>query len=68
MRIIRFDKDDVLVMKKPHPCGETRFRVQKAGSEARVVCLGCGRDMLLPRLKLEKNVKTVLPHEPNPGD
>ena len=43
--IIRMKPGDVLELKKKHPCGSTRFRVLRAGSEVRVLCLGCGRDM-----------------------
>lgn len=60
MKIIRFYKDDILVMKKKHPCGSDRFLVKRAGSDVRIACLGCGRDTELPRLKLEKNIKTVI--------
>ena len=61
MKIIRFYKDDILIMKKKHPCGSDRFLVKRAGSDVRVACEGCGRDTELPRLKLEKNIKTVIP-------
>ena len=50
---------DVITMKKKHPCGSTRFRVLRAGSEVRVLCLGCGRDMTVDRLRLEKAVRRV---------
>ena len=43
--IIRMKPGDVLELKKKHPCGSTRFRVLRAGSEVRVLCLGCGRDI-----------------------
>lgn len=46
-------------MKKSHPCGSNRLRVLRTGSDIRVVCEGCGRDMTLPRIKLEKNIKAV---------
>lgn len=59
MSIIKFEVGDVLEMKKPHPCGEHRFRVLRTGSDVRVCCVGCGRDVTLPRLKLEKNIKKV---------
>ncbi len=61
MKIIRFNKDDILVMKKAHPCGSTRFRVLRVGSDARILCLGCGRDTVVARLKLEKNISSVIP-------
>ena len=65
MKIIRFFKDDILIMKKKHPCGSDRFLVKRAGSDARIVCLGCGRDTEVSRLKLEKNIKTVISAVPS---
>lgn len=48
---------DILTLKKPHPCGSDKFRVMRAGSDIRIICMGCGRDMTLPREKLERAVK-----------
>ncbi len=59
MNIIKFNVGDTLEMKKPHPCGEHRFFVLRTGSDIRVKCLGCEREMTLPRVKLEKNIKKV---------
>lgn len=59
MQILRFSTGDILVMKKTHPCGTSRFRVLRAGSDVRVLCLGCGRDMTLARESLEKSVRAV---------
>ena len=47
-------------MKKPHPCGDNRFKVLRGGSDVRIVCLGCSRDVTVERLKLEKNIKQVI--------
>jgi hypothetical protein len=60
MNVIKFEAGNILEMKKPHPCGERRFRVMRTGSDVRLLCLGCGRDMTVPRLKLEKNIKKVV--------
>lgn len=57
--IPRFSCGDLLIMKKKHPCGADRFRVLRTGSDIRLVCTGCGRDMTLPRLTLEKSIKAV---------
>ena len=59
MNVIKFDVGDILEMKKPHPCGGRNFRVLRTGSDVRLVCMECGRDMTMPRLKLEKNIKKV---------
>ena len=59
MNGIRFGVGDTLTMKKPHPCGSREMRVLRTGSDIRVVCAGCGRDVTVPRIKLEKNIKGV---------
>lgn len=59
MRIIRFDVGDTLVLKKKHPCSSDAFRVLRTGSDIRIVCLGCGRDLTVPRETLEKSIKSV---------
>ena len=60
MRIIRFSVGDVLKMKKQHPCGADTMKVLRVGSDIRVVCTGCGRDVTVAREKLEKNIKSVI--------
>lgn len=60
MEIIRFKTDDIIELKKPHPCGSKEFRVLRVGGEMRIVCCGCGRDMTIDRLKLEKATKRIL--------
>ena len=60
MKIVRFFAGDTLVMKKPHPCGENRFKVARAGSDVRIICIKCERDVTVERLKLEKNIKQVI--------
>jgi len=59
VNIIRFSVGDVLTMKKPHPCGGAQFKVARVGSDIRIICLSCGRDVTVPRVKLEKNIKLV---------
>lgn len=60
MIIPKIHVGDVLELKKNHPCGEKRFTVLRTGSDIRIVCRGCGRDMTLPREKLEKAVKKII--------
>ena len=57
MQIIKLIPDSVVELKKPHPCGERLFRILRVGSTCRVICLGCGRDMELDRIKLERAIK-----------
>lgn len=59
MNIPRILPGDVLELKKPHPCGSKRFTVVRTGSDVRIICCSCGRDMTLPREKLERAVKKI---------
>ena len=61
MPIMPIKVGDTLELKKPHPCGERLFRVMRTGSEVRIVCVGCGRDMSLDRVKLERAVRNRIP-------
>ncbi len=63
MKIIRFNAGDVLVLKKKHPCSSDTFKVMRIGSDVRIVCTGCGRDLTLSRETLEKSIKQVRPAE-----
>ena len=58
--IIRFDTNDKLRLKKKHPCGTDIFTVARCGSDVRIVCDGCGRDLTIARESLEKMIKTVI--------
>jgi hypothetical protein len=60
MEFLRLSVGDVLEMKKQHPCGSKNFKVLRVGSQVRVLCCGCGRDMVIERPKLEKAVKKII--------
>ncbi len=61
MEIKRFGVGDVLVMKKPHACGKkaVRFLALTLGSDIKIKCLSCGREVVVARVKLEKNIKSI---------
>ena len=60
MEIPKLNVGDILELKKPHPCGNKLFKVIRVGSDVRIVCNECGRDMTLDRIKLEKSIKQVI--------
>ena len=51
---------DKLKMKKKHPCGCFDFEVLRIGMDFKIRCLGCGREVMLPRKAVEKNIKKIL--------
>ncbi len=54
---------DKLELKKNHPCGCRTFDVLRIGMDFRLRCTGCGHEMMIPRLKAEKNIKKILREE-----
>ena len=51
---------DILVMKKPHPCGKYEFFVIRSGADFRLRCTGCSREFMVPRSKIESKIKSVI--------
>ncbi len=51
---------DVLQMKKEHPCGSREWKVLRVGMDFKLVCAGCGHQVMLPRSKVEKSIKKIL--------
>jgi len=50
---------DILVMKKEHPCGSKEWTVLRTGMDFRLKCHGCDHEVLLPRSKAEKNIRKI---------
>lgn len=50
---------DILVMKKQHPCGERKWLVLRTGADFRLRCVGCSHEVMTPRFKAEKNIRTI---------
>ena len=44
---------DILVMKKPHPCGEKKWLVLRTGMDFRLRCAGGANEVMLPPSKAE---------------
>ncbi|MCM1365253.1 MAG: DUF951 domain-containing protein [Faecalibacterium sp.] len=60
MEIPQINVGDVLVMKKNHPCGSNEFDVLRTGMDLKIRCKKCGREVMVPRRKAEKNIKKIL--------
>jgi len=60
--------NDILVMKKAHPCGEKRWLVLRTGADFRLRCMGCGHEVMVARFKAEKNIRQVIRQENNSTD
>jgi hypothetical protein len=53
--------DDVVQLRKPHPCGGTEWQVVRVGADIGIRCLTCGRRVLMPRREFERPGPTDRP-------
>lgn len=55
-----FNIGDIVQMKKTHPCGSSEWEITRLGADIKIKCMGCGRIVMLPRMKFEKDVKKII--------
>ena len=55
--------NDIVVMKKVHPCGSNEFEIIRLGADIKIKCVKCGHVIMLPRVELNKKIKKVIKNE-----
>lgn len=55
----KFGLNSVLILRKTHPCGSTKWKVIRYGSDVKIQCLGCNRIVMIDRPTLLKKIKKV---------
>ena len=55
--LTHYQVDDIVCMKKPHPCGSKEWKILRTGTDIKMQCQGCGHEVMIPRQKFEKQVK-----------
>jgi hypothetical protein len=61
---VDFRLQDLLRLRKPHPCGGYEWIVTRLGADIGMRCQKCGRHVLLERAVLEKRLRTILQRGP----
>ncbi|MGG0643757.1 DUF951 domain-containing protein [Sporosarcina gallistercoris] len=60
MEAKQFGINDVVEMKKQHPCGTNSWKVIRMGADIRIKCLGCDHSIMIPRNEFTKKMKRVI--------
>ena len=58
-----FKLDDIVMMKKKHPCGNALFRVVRVGADVKIKCEQCNRTIMLTRMEFRKRMKKNVTEE-----
>ena len=56
----KFGLNDIVEMKKQHPCGTNKWKIIRMGADVRIKCEGCQHSVMIPRREFEKKMKKVL--------
>jgi hypothetical protein len=56
----QFQLNDIVEMKKQHPCGTNAWKIIRMGADIRIKCEGCQHSVLIPRKEFEKKMKKRL--------
>ncbi|WP_278244302.1 DUF951 domain-containing protein [Caldisalinibacter kiritimatiensis] len=57
---MKLNVGDIVQLKKKHPCGEDKWEIMRTGIDFRIKCLGCNRQVWMPRRDLEKRIKKII--------
>ncbi|MGL4523207.1 MAG: DUF951 domain-containing protein [Bacilli bacterium] len=58
--MLEFELNDVVEMKKAHPCGKNEWKIIRLGADIRIKCLGCDHSVLIPRKEFVKKTKKII--------
>ena len=58
--MIEYDLNDIVEMKKPHPCKTNRWQIIRLGADIKIKCIKCNNFVMLPRREFNKKIKKVL--------
>jgi len=52
-----YEIDEIVTLKKNHPCGSNQWKIVRLGAEIGLECLGCHHRILLSRRDLHQKIK-----------
>ena len=64
MPILKLYIGDVVKLRKTHPCGSDQWKVERLGADIGIRCLGCGRYVLMDRVRFERRIRQFIQRPP----
>lgn len=60
---MKYSLGDIVMMKKPHPCGENRWKIIRVGMDVKIKCEKCAHIVMMPHETFVKRLKKILESE-----
>ncbi len=55
-----YELNDIVEMKKQHPCGSSNFQITRMGADIKIKCTECARTIMMTRRDFEKRMKRIV--------
>ncbi len=52
--------NSIVMMKKPHPCGNNEWQIIRTGADIKIKCLKCNHEIMMARIDFNKKLKKVI--------
>ena len=56
---MKYKVNDIVTLKKGHPCGENKWEILRTGADIKLKCLGCDKIVWLTRLEFNKRIMKI---------
>ena len=56
---MKYKVNDLVTLKKGHPCGENKWEILRTGADIKLKCLGCDKIVWLTRLEFNKRIRKI---------
>ena len=62
MQFISINENDIVEMKKSHPCEKRckQFKIVRVGADVKIQCLACGAVIMMDRYSFNQKIKKVI--------
>lgn len=54
-----YEVDDIVRLKKKHPCGSYEWKILRVGADFRLKCVGCDHQIMVARKVVERNTREL---------
>ena len=56
---MKYKVNDIVTLKKGHPCGENKWEILRTGADIKLKCLGCDKIVWLTRIEFNKRIRKI---------
>ena len=65
---MKYALNDIVQMKKPHPCGANEWKIIRVGMDVKIKCRNCSHIVMMPHETFVKRLKKIMESEDGSRD